>query len=145
MTAPDSELARLVAESDAETDHQSASAVARRQAVMAMFASKVLRTGSEQFAAGTVLIYSDEKAEVEAAQHLALAAMASEPRARLLAATAYDRLRRLAGAPQKFGTQLVWSEGRLDLWSVDPGTTDSERAKWGVPPLAEVQRRVRGA
>jgi hypothetical protein len=70
--------------------------------------------------------------------------MPTERRARLLAATAYDRLRRLAGEPQKFGTQVVSRDGIRELWPVDPSTTDSERAKWDVPPFAEILRRLTG-
>ena len=47
-----------------------------------------------------------------------------------------------AGNSQKFGTQLVADGVQLALWPVDPATTDSERAKWGLPPLAEIQRRL---
>lgn len=136
------DLQALVAASDAETDHASPAAIARRADVLALRAAGQLRSAAEQFAAGTVLIYSELSAEVDAAQALALAAMGKEPRARQLAATAYDRLRRLRGEPQKFGTQLVAEGAQLALWPVDPATTDSERAKWGLPPLAEIQRRL---
>ena len=74
------------------------------------------------------------------AQTLALAALAKSPAARPLAARAFDRLRRLAGQPQKYGTELVVHDGRAELWPVDGVTTDSERAKWGIAPLAELQR-----
>jgi hypothetical protein len=50
----------------------------------------------------------------------------------------------LAGAPQKFGTQWRARDGGRELWPVDPVTTDSERAKWGLPPLAELRRRAEG-
>jgi hypothetical protein len=43
--------------------------------------------------------------------------------------------RALAGRPQKFGTQAVRAGDRLALWPVEPGTTDTERAKWGLAPL----------
>ena len=56
----------------------------------------------------------------------------------------FDRLRLLAGAPQKFGTQWRARDGGRELWPVDPATTDSERAKWGLPPLAELRRRADG-
>lgn len=95
-----------------------------------------------QRAAIAALLASDAAADVERAHALALAAMRSDPQARPLAATAYDRLRLLAGVPQKFGTQVVERDGRATLWPVDPLTTDSERAKWGLPSLAELQRRA---
>jgi len=92
--------------------------------------------------AATVLLHGD-MAAVQRAHELALAAMASRPTARLLAATAYDRQRLLRGEPQKFGTQVVADGGGFDLWPCDPRTTDSERTKWGIPPLAELRARAR--
>lgn len=136
------ELQVVVSASDTETDHQSPAAIARRTAVLALRAAGQLRTAAEQFAAATVLIYSESIVEVAAAEALALGAMGKEPRARQLAATAYDRQRLLRGEAQKFGTQLVEKHGRLELWPVDPATTDSERAKWGLPALAEIRRRL---
>jgi hypothetical protein len=98
-----------------------------------------------QLAAANALLTSDVVSDVELAHTLALAAMRAEPLARRVAATAYDRLRMLAGAPQKFGTQGVVRDGQRVQWPVDPATTDSERAKWGLPSLAELvelQRRA---
>jgi hypothetical protein len=139
MTDPD--LAKLVAASDAEADHGSAAAAARRTCVLDLRAAGRLTTAADRFAAARVLVHGGAT-EVEAAQALAMTAMAQERGARLLAATAFDRLRLLAGRPQKFGTQTVRGPGCLELWPVDPSTTDSERAKWDVPPLAELLRRA---
>lgn len=114
---------------------------ARRAAVLALRHGGRLRGVADKIAAAAVLVESDVRSEVEAAHALAVAAMASDARARLVAATAFDRLRLLAGRPQKFGTQMVGDGATRRLWTVDPATTDSERAKWGVPALAELQRR----
>lgn len=102
-----------------------------------------LGTAAEQAAAAAVLLASADPALVQLAHDLALQAMAREPAARVLAATAFDRLRRLRGEPQKFGTQPA-ADGKGELWPVDEHTTDSERAKWGLPPLAELRRRAAG-
>lgn len=91
------------------------------------------------------LLDSDDREHVTLAQSLALALLAQQPGARLVAARAFDRLRLLAGQPQKYGTATHLVDGRLQLWPVDPGTTDSERAKWGVPALAELLRRSQPA
>jgi hypothetical protein len=144
MSERDPILRQIVTDHEAETDHGCPAAVSRRQAVMAMQKAGALRSAADQLAAGSVLVCSEVAAEVQAAQALALAAMPTERRARLLAATAYDRLRRLAGEPQKFGTQVVSRDGIRELWPVDPSTTDSERAKWDVPPFAEILRRLTG-
>ena len=140
MSELDPVLRQILVGHEAETDHSGPAAVARRQALMAMQQAGALRSAAEQCAAASVLVCSEVTAEVQAAQALALAAMPALARARLLAATAYDRLRRLAGEPQKFGTQIVTRDGVLELWPIDASTTDSERAKWGVLPLAEILR-----
>jgi hypothetical protein len=113
-----------------------------RAQALALVRAQTLATPAERVAAAELLVGSDVPAEVEAAQTLALAAFGALPAARPLAATAFDRLRLLAGAPQKFGTQTTEREGVRALWPVDPATTDSERAKWGLPALAELRRRA---
>ena len=140
MSELDPVLRQILVGHEAETDHSGPAAVARRQALMAMQQAGALRSAAEQCAAASVLVCSEVTAEVQTAQALALAAMPALRRARLLAATAYDRLRRLAGEPQKFGTQVVARDGVRELWPVDANTTDSERAKWDVLPLAEILR-----
>ncbi len=107
-----------------------------------MVASKRLTTAAERVAAAGLLVGSDARHDVETAQALAMAAFGALPAARPLAAAAFDRLRLLAGAPQKFGTQWLVRDGRWELWEVDATTTDSERAKWGLPALAELRRRA---
>lgn len=114
---------------------------AARAAVRALVADKRLATPAERVAAAELLVGSNDRADVEAAQALAMAAFGASPAARPLAAAAFDRLRLLAGAPQKFGTQWVVRDGQWELWAVDDATTDSERAKWGLPALAELRRR----
>ena len=44
------------------------------------------------------------------------------------------------GQPQKYGTQFQAWKLRLPI---DPTTTDEERAKFGVPPLAEAEKRIK--
>jgi hypothetical protein len=143
MSELDPILRQIVTGHEAEADHRSPAAVARRQAVMAMHKAGALRSAADQVAAASVLVCSEVTSEVQVAQVLALAAMPTLRRARLLAATAYDRQRRLFGEPQKFGTQVVVRDGVRELWPVDPHTTDSERAKWDVPPFAEILRGLR--
>lgn len=115
---------------------------AARAEAVALHAAKRLATPAERLAAAELLVGSDEPKDVETAQALAMAAFGALPAARPLAAAAFDRLRMLAGSPQKFGTQWVARDGRWALWAVDATTTDSERAKWGLPALAELQRRA---
>lgn len=56
--------------------------------------------------------------------------------ARWLAAASYDRWCMYEGRPQRYGTQIVPDGVRHRVWDVDPATTDAERARWDVPPLA---------
>lgn len=93
-----------------------------------------------QLAAAAALLGSEDAANVRLAEALALQAMRALPQARPLAAAAYDRLRLLAGRPQKYG---VWplEGGPRSAPGVEPATTDSERAKWGLPALRELMAR----
>lgn len=117
---------------------------ARRQALLALVAAGAVADPTDQVDAARILLAGEDLAEVAAAERLALAAMARAAAARPLAAAAFDRQRLLRGEPQKFGTQTVVREGRVELWPVAATTTDSERAKWGVPPLAELRARCEG-
>jgi hypothetical protein len=45
------------------------------------------------------------------------------------------------GKPHRWGTQLKRIDGKMRLWPVDPATTDGDRAKWGVPALAQQKAR----
>ena len=46
------------------------------------------------------------------------------------------------GKPQLYGTQFKQVDGKWVLWDVDPAVTDTERAKWDVPSLAEARQRL---
>ena len=61
-------------------------------------------------------------------------------RARWLTAASLDRYLVSSGRPQRYGTQrsLDRETGRMEVDPIDPATTDEERARWGVPPLAEI-------
>ena len=61
-----------------------------------------------------------------------------------LYAASRDRYLLAIGRPQQFGTQLHWDKFRQ--WympALDFRTTDEERAKYDVPPIAELWQRVR--
>ncbi|MBL8749304.1 MAG: hypothetical protein JNK78_09090 [Planctomycetes bacterium] len=138
-------IAALAAADAADAQADGPAALARRDAVLALRAAGAVRGGAAALAAARILLRSSRATDVEAAQALAHSAMANERAARRVAAAAFDRLRMLAGKPQKFGTQTVADAAGTRLWPVDPATTDSERAKWDVPPLADlVQRCGRG-
>lgn len=66
--------------------------------------------------------------------------------AKWLVAAARDRWLMRQGRPQEYGTQYFRQGpgGPLELWEVDPATTDEERATYNVPPLAEALARAEG-
>lgn len=61
---------------------------------------------------------------------------------RWLYAGSTDRLLRLKGEPQKYGTQYHRKKkgGEYKLYRVDPKTTDEDRKEFNVPSLAEAKK-----
>jgi hypothetical protein len=66
-----------------------------------------------------------------------------------LYAATLDRYLMIEGKLQKFGTQFVRvgpagrvGPGRWRLYPVDPATTDEERARYNVPPLATQEKKA---
>lgn len=132
----------LVAAALADPEPDGVAAAARRSLLVQMSRDGQLPNAAARGAVAEALLRGGDLVAVQVAETLALGAMGGWPQARVLAARAFDRKRQLAGQPQKFGT--VWTVGAQgpELWPVDPATTDSERAKWGLPGLAELRRRV---
>jgi hypothetical protein len=90
-----------------------------------------------------LLNHGEHAEEARRAHELAhAAAQRGHAPARWLAAAAYDRWCMYEGRPQRYGTQFVPDGVRYRLWDVEPTTTDAERARWDVPPLAEQHRRA---
>ena len=100
--------------------------------LMVLHQGRAIVAVDDQLAAAAILLQGPTRVEVEAAQLLAFAASAKAAAARPLVAKTFDRLRQMAGQPQKYGT--------VPGWPVDPHTTDAERAKWGLPPLGQLGR-----
>lgn len=64
--------------------------------------------------------------------------------ARWLYAATRDRYLLAIGRPQQFGTQLHWDKIRgWYMPALDFHTTDEDRAKYDVPPIAELWQRLR--
>jgi len=91
------------------------------------------------------LAASDDPDDVDRAHEQALIRMREMPALKVVAALAYDRTRAFAGRQQKFGTQAVMCDGKRTMWPVDPGTTDSERAKWQLDGLEGLRAQVANA
>lgn len=100
-------------------------------------------TGEDLYYAALVLHHGGDVDDVWQALQLAQKAADIGYRpARWLTAAATDRWLMVQGRPQKYGTQIVPDGRRYRVWDVDPHTTDAERARWDVRPLARQQARA---
>jgi hypothetical protein len=97
-----------------------------------------LRSAADHLRAAFIFQHGQRLEHYWQAHELALQAvdLGHGPPARWLAAAAYDRWLMHQGLPQKFGTQYRMAGARWVLHEVDPATSDAERARWEVPPLA---------
>ncbi len=123
-----------------ERDHQ------RRVRAAAIIAQGGAMAADDYYHAALLFQHGDMPDDALQAHMLALEAMTlGHPKARWLAAAAYDRHLMYQGKPQKYGTNYVTDEVRHRLWDVEPATTDTERAAWDVPPLAEQRLKAQEA
>lgn len=114
---------------------------ARRLRVEELFAGGALRTAEDFLRAAFIFQHGERLEHYWQAHELALRAveLGHGPPARWLAAASYDRWLMHQGAAQKFGTQYRMVGGRYVLHEVDPLTSDEDRARWDVPPLARAE------
>jgi tetratricopeptide (TPR) repeat protein len=117
----------------------------RRQRVDALIAAGEAKVAADFFAAA--LVYQHGKTPEDHARARELAAEAARrghPGGMWLAAAAWDRWLMNAGLPQRFGTQYKSGPegGPPQLYPVDPSVPDSERQRWGFPPLAEIPKQL---
>jgi|GEM_PF-701469 len=114
---------------------------ARRGRVEELFAAGAIRTAEDHLHAALVFQHGDRLEHYWQAHELAMRAveLGHGPPARWLAAASYDRWLMHQGLPQKFGTQYRMAGARYVLHEVDPLTSDADRARWDVPPLAQAE------
>jgi len=119
---------------------------ARHGRVLELLAAGDVKAADDYFHAAMVLQHGSEPDDYRRAHELALKAVELDPdqrTAKWLAAAARDRYLQSVGEPQIYGTQFRLVDG---TWTLDPidedAVTDEERARWGVPPLAEARRRA---
>lgn len=115
---------------------------AGREVVRARLEAGDIRSGEDHVRAAFVLVTSHELEDLDLAHQVAWkASELGDPRGGPLAAEALDRALYLEGRPQRFGTQYVYEPvlDRIVLWDVDPATSDAERQRFGIPPLAELR------
>ena len=117
----------------------------RYDKIMDLFDQGQLKSQQDLLYSAALLVTSDQPNHLDRAFLLSNEAAAiGEKRALPVSAEAEDKLLLLQGLPQRYGTQYAYepSRGRWRLYSVNPATTDAERAAVGIPPLADLQARV---
>jgi hypothetical protein len=119
---------------------------ARRKRVLELFRSASLKVADDYYHAAMILQHGSAAEDFDLAHQLSLKASDLEPtnlEARWLAAASKDRYLMTLGKPQLYGTQFKRDRGGpWYLYPVDPSITDEERARWNVPPLAELKKRA---
>jgi tetratricopeptide (TPR) repeat protein len=116
----------------------------RRKRVLEIAEQGGLREGEDYYHAAMVFQHGDELEDYDRAHKWCLKAVElGNDDARWLAAATKDRWLMNQGKPQLYGTQFKKVDGKWILWEVDPSVTDEERAKWGVPTLAESKERAK--
>jgi hypothetical protein len=127
----------------------------RVKLVLAELAKSSVRTPEDKANAALVLQHTgmtfcgDKLVSLSAdnyllAHHLASAALdAGHEPARFLVAQTIDRYLSMTEGIQKFGTnRFINQETGAEEWTpIDRNTTDAERAKYGVPPLAQLLKQ----
>lgn len=117
----------------------------RRKRVTEILDGGGATSSTDFFHAAMVFQHGDTPADIVRAYALALRAaeiVPTHPKARWLAAASKDRELMYLGKPQLYGTQFRVEDGHWVLYQVDSSVTDEERAKWGVPALAEARKQV---
>lgn len=107
--------------------------------VKQLIADGALQEPVDQFRAAMILHHGESLEDYEQAYRLASMAFdGGYEHARKLVALTLDRWLTHQGKPQRFGTQYLHDANGWRLMEYDPATTDEERARWEVPPLAEL-------
>lgn len=118
----------------------------RRERVMKLVSANELQTAEDYYHAAWIMNHGESLDDARNGHKLALRSSELGYRqARWLAAATYDRWQMYQGKPQRYGTNYIFDGQRDRLWDVDPETTDEERARWDVPPLAEQLRKAEEA
>ncbi|MEF3081222.1 hypothetical protein V3391_03235 [Luteimonas sp. SMYT11W] len=119
---------------------------ARRVRVRALMREGAMRTAADHYHAAMVFQHGNGLDDIRIAHALSTLASTLAPddmRYRWLAAASWDRIMTTQLQPQWYGTQFHGSDDGLFLYPVADGAIDdAERARMGVPSLAQSQARV---
>lgn len=142
---------RLYDDSEAERANRSADAesVLKRDEERVAAFLKADRKGElctveDKWYAAWVMEQGDDLETLERAYELAVSTMEGHhPRGGWLVGFTFDRKRTAAGYVQSYGTQTrIDANNKRCLIEVDPATTDEDRAKYGLPSIADTYRKV---
>ena len=118
---------------------------ARRKETLKLLNAGRLSSGADYYYAAFVFQHGNCSEHYQLANLLADQAIKRNyPAARWIYAATYDRWQRSLGKPQKYGTQYMSQGGdcNFKLEPYDPATTDTERSRYGVPPIGEALKRA---
>ena len=118
----------------------------RRVEVMGYLKKGQLTTGNDMYYAAFIFQHGNCPEHYQLANKLADKAMKlGYSDARWIYAATLDRYLLSVGKKQKFGTQYTSADGcTYVLEPVNPKTTDAERQRFDVPPLAQAKARATG-
>jgi len=117
----------------------------RKKKVEKIIAEGGLKTAADYHHAALIFQHGKSTVDYEIANKLAKKGMElGDERSKWLYAATLDRYLVSQGKPQKFGTQFRKNKkGKWEAGSIDSTTTDEERARYNVPPLAESLARFK--
>lgn len=118
----------------------------RKTQVIYLFKNNKIRAAKDFHHAALIMQHGKTSHDYKLAHHFAKKALElGDETTRWLFAASLDRFLVSSGKPQKFGTQFEKSnkgEWRL-IQPVDPTTTDEERSKYNVSPLAKALQKFK--
>lgn len=113
--------------------------ITRRKEVLAMLGKGEVLSGTEMYLAAFIFQHGACSDDYLLSNELAKTAIdRGSDDAKWLYAASMDRYLISKHQPQKFGTQFRMRDGKQELLPFDTNTTDEERRKYNVPPLAEI-------
>lgn len=122
----------------------------RRKRVFELLAQNKVITPKDKYNAAIILqhtgmFYENDKLKSKSYENYFLASLLARSaysegfeKAKHLIAVTYDRYSWMAFGFQKYGTQSTFIDNK-EVWvTIDPATTDKERAEYNIPPLKKL-------
>lgn len=116
---------------------------AHRKRVQEMLDKGELKVGKDYYHAAFVFQHGSKPEDYDKAHQMALKAIELGYDARWISAATKDRYLWSTGKPQIYGTQSTMRDGKWTMEPIDEkAVTDEERARLGVPSLAQAKAGV---